>query len=97
MLLQTNAALANLMGCLKEAGAADLKSLVKVTVYITDVANLTEVSLLLSCLAHLQQLIRRPCSLSLACRLSVPVRRGVQSVVRYRGASADGGTGASAA
>ena len=44
LLRQTAAALANVMGCLKEAGVDDLKALVKVTVYLTDVANLAEVS-----------------------------------------------------
>jgi enamine deaminase RidA (YjgF/YER057c/UK114 family) len=32
------------MGCLKEAGVSDLKSLVKVTVYLTNVASMAEVS-----------------------------------------------------
>ena len=43
MLRQTNAALANLKGCLNEAGVNDLKSLIKVTVYITDLSKLPEV------------------------------------------------------
>ena len=36
------------MGCLKEAGVSDLKSLVKVTVYLTNVASMAEVSACLS-------------------------------------------------
>jgi enamine deaminase RidA (YjgF/YER057c/UK114 family) len=41
---QSNAALANVKGCLKEAGVTDLKAVIKVTVYITDVSKLSEVS-----------------------------------------------------
>lgn len=40
---QAAAALANVSGCLKEAGVADLKTVVKVTVYLTNVASLSEV------------------------------------------------------
>jgi hypothetical protein len=44
MLRQANAALANVKGCLKEAGVTDLKCLVKVTVYITDLSKMAEVT-----------------------------------------------------
>lgn len=55
MLRQTNAALANVKGCLNEAGVNDLKSLIKVTVYITDLSKLPEVrtSFFVSCLQSL--------------------------------------------
>eukprot|EP01043_Picozoa_sp_COSAG02_P047622 COSAG02_NODE_4584_length_5189_cov_110.838900_7_plen_70_part_00 len=66
MLRQANAALANVKGCLKEAGVTDLKCLVKVTVYITDLSKMAEVSAssLVSCL-H---------SLRLACQQRVQPR-----------------------
>jgi enamine deaminase RidA (YjgF/YER057c/UK114 family) len=40
---QTAAALANVSGCLKEAGLADLKTVVKVTVYLKTGTSLAEV------------------------------------------------------
>lgn len=103
---QTTAVLANVMGCLKEAGVSDLKSLVKVTVYLTNVASMAEVS---ACLSRelrppdndqpSHALLRDDEShLRLgSCAAALPVRRGVHEVDGRREAGANGGAGAGAA